>query len=339
MAVDAARSRVVEDWHRPEGKSERRTVELRGELAPGTRLSERSSPFARLRAAGALPLRRRRRAGSTARARCRWSKCSMTAPSSKSWPSTATRGTALPIALTPAAPPSAGRQQGAIDEWADGVIAAAPALPENPATDILLPPAPADAAWRRRARRLARRRRRRDRARRDRPRSQLPRRAGPSRHRQDVRRLARDRASRARARLQDRRGGAVPRGRRAHARPRRGRGARTRPGRQGAEGPVGRRHPVHGDRQERHGRVHRRARRDRLRRRRHRVGLRARGPHPARQPRPARDRRGRPVLARLDDRRLASRRRGCCCSATRSSCRRSARARTPSRSTPRRSAG
>ena len=42
----------------------------------------------------------------------------------------------------------------------------------------------------------------------------------------------------------------------------------------------------------------------------------------ARQPRPARDRRGRPVLARRDDRRLASRAATCCCSATRSSCRR-----------------
>ena len=37
------------------------------------------------------------------------------------------------------------------------------------------------------------------------------------------------------------------------------------------------------------------------------MGLQPRGPHPARQPRPARDRRGRPVLARLDDRRVARR--------------------------------
>ena len=46
---------------------------------------------------------------------------------------------ALPIALTPAAPPSAGRQQGAIDEWADERHRRrARALPENAAADILL---------------------------------------------------------------------------------------------------------------------------------------------------------------------------------------------------------
>jgi predicted RecB family nuclease len=137
MAVDAARSRVVEDWHRPEGKSERRTVELRGELAPGTRLSERSSPFAVYELPVPFPFD----------AKPRWIHGTRTvsvievlddgavveelAVDGNTWD-------ALPIALTPAAPPSAGRQQGAIDEWADEVIATAPALPENPAADILL---------------------------------------------------------------------------------------------------------------------------------------------------------------------------------------------------------
>ena len=45
ISVDPEISRVVKDWYRPEGKSERRLVELRGELAPGTRLSEGSNPF------------------------------------------------------------------------------------------------------------------------------------------------------------------------------------------------------------------------------------------------------------------------------------------------------
>ena len=59
-----------------------------------------------------------------------------------------------------------------------------------------------------------------------------------------------------------------------------------------------------------------------LRRRRHRVGLQQRRARRPRRARPARHRRGRAVLARLDDRRLASRPATCCCSATRSSCRR-----------------
>lgn len=135
--VDATRSRVIEDWHHPEGKSERRRVELRGELAPGTRLSEGSSPFAIYELPAPFPFD----------AKPRWIHGVRTvtvvevlddgaiveelAVDGNTWDE-------LPIALTPQAPPSAGRQQAAIDDWADGLLAAAPDLPGHPATDILL---------------------------------------------------------------------------------------------------------------------------------------------------------------------------------------------------------
>jgi uncharacterized protein len=137
VIVDATRSRVIEDWHLPEGRSERRLVELRGELAPGTRLSEGSNPFALYEQPTPFP----------SAASPRWIHGTRTvtvvevlddgavveelAVEGFTWDE-------LPLALTPQAPPSAGRQQGAIDEWADAVIAAAPSLPENAATDILL---------------------------------------------------------------------------------------------------------------------------------------------------------------------------------------------------------
>ncbi len=141
MTVDATRSRVIEDWYHPEGKSERRRVELRGELAPGTRLSEGSNPFAIYELPTPFPFE----------AMPRWIHGTRTvtvvevlddgaiveelAVDGVTWDD-------LPLALTPPSPPSAGRQQGAIDEWADAVIDASPGLPQNAATDILLRRAP-----------------------------------------------------------------------------------------------------------------------------------------------------------------------------------------------------
>jgi uncharacterized protein len=136
--IDPARSRVVEDWHFAESGrgGERRTVELRGELAPGTRLSEGGQPFALYELPAPYPFE-----GSP-----RWihsyrsvtvlevlddgALVEETAVDGVTW-------SRLPIALTPMAPPSAGNQQSAIDAWADAVIEAAPSLPGDPATDIL----------------------------------------------------------------------------------------------------------------------------------------------------------------------------------------------------------
>lgn len=138
VVIDPARSRVIEDWHFAESGrgGERRTIELRGEFAPGTRLSEGSNPFALYELPAPYPFE----------ASVRWIHSYRTitvvevlddgavveeiAVDGVTWDR-------LPIALTPAAPPSAGNQQAAIDAWADAVIDAAPEFPADPATDIL----------------------------------------------------------------------------------------------------------------------------------------------------------------------------------------------------------
>ncbi|MFB7892704.1 TM0106 family RecB-like putative nuclease [Microbacterium sp. NPDC056044] len=143
VAIDPARSVVREDWHFLEsGKGgERRIVELRGDLAPGTRISEGSNPFALYELPAPFPFE----------ASPRWihayrsvtvvevlddgAVIEETAVDGVTW-------SELPLALTPQAPPAAGNQQKAIDAWADTVIAAAPELPADPATDILCRRAP-----------------------------------------------------------------------------------------------------------------------------------------------------------------------------------------------------
>ncbi|MFE7846240.1 TM0106 family RecB-like putative nuclease [Microbacterium sp. NPDC057407] len=138
VVIDPARSRVVEDWHFPESGrgGERRTIELRGELAPGTRLTEGAAPFALYELPAPYPFE----------PSVRWihsyrsitvlevlddgALVEETAVDGVTW-------SRLPVALTPAAPPSAGNQQSAIDAWADSVIDAAPDLPADPATDVL----------------------------------------------------------------------------------------------------------------------------------------------------------------------------------------------------------
>ncbi|MET0782262.1 MAG: TM0106 family RecB-like putative nuclease, partial [Microbacterium sp.] len=137
VALDHARCRLVEDWHRPEGaRTDRRIVELRGEPAPGTRMSAGSNPFALYD----LP------APFEFEPSPRWIHADHrvtvlevlddgaiveeNAVDGHTWPE-------LPIALTPPPPPRALNQQVAIDAWADAVIAASPDLPADPATDIL----------------------------------------------------------------------------------------------------------------------------------------------------------------------------------------------------------
>lgn len=138
VTIDPARSRVIEDWHFAESGrgGERRIIELRGELAPGTRLSEGTNPFALYELPAPYPFE----------ASPRWihsyrsvkvlevlddgAVIEETAVDGNTW-------SELPLALTPPAPPGAGNQQAAIDAWADSVIDAHPRLPEDPATDIL----------------------------------------------------------------------------------------------------------------------------------------------------------------------------------------------------------
>lgn len=143
IVIDPLRCRVVEDWHFAEGGrgGERRIIELRGELAPGTRVSEGSNPFALYELPAPFPYQSHARWIHAARSVTvvevldDGALVCETAVDGVTWAE-------LPIALTPSPPPRAGNQQSAIDAWADTVLASAPRLPEGPATDILrrLPP-------------------------------------------------------------------------------------------------------------------------------------------------------------------------------------------------------
>ncbi|MGO1769898.1 MAG: DEAD/DEAH box helicase, partial [Microbacterium sp.] len=137
LAVDPERSAVREPWHVPEsGRSaERREVALRGDVAPGSRL-KRGSAFALYA----------RPAPFAATVSSRWAHVAREveiveelddgcvvaelARCDDPWD-------ALPVALAPGAPPRAGRQQQAIDRWAESVLAAGGGFPEDPATDLL----------------------------------------------------------------------------------------------------------------------------------------------------------------------------------------------------------
>ena len=146
MVIDPARSRVVEDWHFLESGrgGERRILELRGELAPGTRLSEDSNPFALYDLPAPYPVRGASPRWIHADHRVtRRSRCSTTARSSKRRPSTASPGRSCRSRSRP--PPRRARcnQQVAIDAWADAVIAGGPDSPRGPGDRH---PAPASAA-------------------------------------------------------------------------------------------------------------------------------------------------------------------------------------------------
>lgn len=138
VVVDATRSRVVADWHIAESGrgAERRLVEVRGEVAPGSRLSADSEPFAVYDLPAPFPLDVRPRwIHGARRVTVRevlddGAVIEEVAADGVTWDT-------LPLALTPPAPPRAGNQQKAIDAWADAVLTTAPSLPDGPAADIL----------------------------------------------------------------------------------------------------------------------------------------------------------------------------------------------------------
>ena len=136
VVVDAARSRVVTDWHIAESGrgSERRLVELRGELAPGTRLSVDADPFAIYDLPAPFPLDTRPRWIHGAR-RVTVREVLDDGAIVEEIAADGVTWDEFPLALTPAAPPRAGNQQKAIDAWADAVLAAAPTIPQGPTAD------------------------------------------------------------------------------------------------------------------------------------------------------------------------------------------------------------
>jgi uncharacterized protein len=140
VVFDHDRCRVLSDWHVPEGgRVQRRVIELRGDLAPGTKLSA-GCVVPAVRAADAVP-GRHEPAMDPLHVRSASSTSSMTAWSSRRTPFRGFTWQELPIASTPPAPPQAGSQQAAIDQWADAIIQAAPAsaaFPSDAATDLLL---------------------------------------------------------------------------------------------------------------------------------------------------------------------------------------------------------
>jgi len=144
VVVDVRRSELIDDWHTPDGsRAQRRRLEVRGSVAPGTRLRSGARPFALYAAPAPFPNE----------ASSRWvhvphevevvevlddgAVIDEYAVVGETWRE-------LPLALTPASPPPAGAQQGAINEWADGLLrgenlvaAADGPFPIDPATDIL----------------------------------------------------------------------------------------------------------------------------------------------------------------------------------------------------------
>ncbi|WP_336632922.1 MULTISPECIES: TM0106 family RecB-like putative nuclease [unclassified Microbacterium] len=142
VVFDHDRCRVLTDWHIPEGaRAPRRVVELRGDLAPGTKLTRDGSAFLLYELPVPFPLETSPRWIHAARA-VRIADVlddgmivEETSVGGHTWQE-------LPIASTPPAPPRAGSQQAAIDEWADTVLAAAPTgsdgFPRDAATDLLL---------------------------------------------------------------------------------------------------------------------------------------------------------------------------------------------------------
>ncbi|WP_372967691.1 TM0106 family RecB-like putative nuclease [Microbacterium sp.] len=137
VRVDSASSAVRRDWSVGEGRRVMsRDVEIRGEVSPGTTLGAGAQPFALYSVPAPFDTDVPSRAVhvphsvTVAEVLDDGYLITETAIQGQTWDT-------LPVALTPAAPPRVVSLQGAIDEWADTVHAAAPGFPQDAATDIL----------------------------------------------------------------------------------------------------------------------------------------------------------------------------------------------------------
>jgi uncharacterized protein len=142
VRVDRPSSVVSRDWSVAEGRRVMsRDIEIRGEVSPGTTLGVGAQPFALYEVPAPFDLEVPSRAVhvphtvTVAEVLDDGYLVTETAIQGQTWDE-------VPLALTPAAPPRVVSLQGAIDEWADSVHAAAPSFPEDAATDILrrIPP-------------------------------------------------------------------------------------------------------------------------------------------------------------------------------------------------------
>lgn len=137
VRVDSASSAVRREWSVGEGRRVMsRDIEIRGEVSPGTTLGAGAQPFALYEVPAPFDTDVPSRAVhvphsvTVAEVLDDGYLITETAIQGQTWD-------ALPVALTPAAPPRVVALQGAIDEWADTVHAAAPEFPQDAATDIL----------------------------------------------------------------------------------------------------------------------------------------------------------------------------------------------------------
>ncbi|MEU4016896.1 TM0106 family RecB-like putative nuclease [Microbacterium sp. NPDC028030] len=137
VRIDAPTSAVRRDWSVGEGRRVMsRDLEIRGEVSPGTTLGAGSQPFALYAVPAPFDTEVPSRAVhvphtvTVTEVLDDGYLVTESAIQGQTWDE-------LPLALTPAAPPRVVSLQGAIDEWADAVHAAAPQFPEDPATDIL----------------------------------------------------------------------------------------------------------------------------------------------------------------------------------------------------------
>lgn len=142
VRIDRASSRVQRDWSIGEGRRVMsRDIEIRGEVSPGTTLGAGAQPFALYPVPAPFDTEAPSRAVhvphtvTVAELLDDGYLITETAIQGQTWDE-------LPLALTPAAPPRVVSLQGAIDEWADSVHAAAPGFPRDAATDVLrrIPP-------------------------------------------------------------------------------------------------------------------------------------------------------------------------------------------------------
>ncbi|MEV7609961.1 TM0106 family RecB-like putative nuclease [Microbacterium sp. NPDC089320] len=142
VRIDRASSTVERDWSIGEGRRVMsRDIAIRGEVSPGTTLGPGAQPFALYPVPAPFDTEVPSRAVhiphavTVADVLDDGYLITETAIQGQTWDE-------LPLALTPAAPPRVVSLQGAIDEWADSVHAAAPGFPRDAATDIIrrIPP-------------------------------------------------------------------------------------------------------------------------------------------------------------------------------------------------------
>lgn len=137
VRVDLPSSSVRREWSIGEGRRVMsRDIEIRGEVSPGTTLGAGSQPFALYEVPAPFDIEVPSRAVhvphtvTVTEVLDDGYLVTESAIQGQTWDD-------LPLALTPASPPRVVSLQGAIDEWADSVHAAAPGFPHDAATDIL----------------------------------------------------------------------------------------------------------------------------------------------------------------------------------------------------------